>query len=150
MEATKPTPTKPTTTTTTTTPPQSKCLPTSHVSNFQNQQGGGFQKKDSMEAQFASVNASLQQILQLPNHPKPTIRPNATIPNLPTKPKFASERSVGPHQCTIGEREAPRSTIAKPQCDHASTFRKQYQAMSSGDNPSEWEGLSKCGSPGGE
>ena len=52
-------------------PPQSQQLhqnPNAYrppmFSNFQNQQGGGFQKKESMETQFASVNASLQQILQ--------------------------------------------------------------------------------------
>ena len=59
--------------------------------NFQNQPQGGYPKNDPMESQLATVQASLQQLLQFQTNQSQNFAQIATIPSIPTKSEFASE-----------------------------------------------------------
>ena len=91
MEEPKPTSTKSTTTTTNNPnkiqiPIDLQCSP-----NFQNQPQGGYPKKDPMESQLASVQASLQQFLQFQTNQSQNFAQLQQFQAFPTKSKFASE-----------------------------------------------------------
>ena len=103
-------------------------------SNFQNQPQGGYPKKDPVESQLASVQASLQQLLQYQTTQSQNFTQMQQFQAFQQNQNLQVNEALAKDQCSIGEGEVARSTVAKSKFQHASIIiRRQHKAMSSGD-----------------